>query len=237
MKPLVTRSILRDIVLCACCVSAFFWQAGKGSIVIGFALLAIGAILHVLSKGILVRNTVLCDKGIYGFVRHPYYLANYLVDSGFCVLSGNRYLLLLYPFLFFWAYGPTLRKEEALLGSLHEAAFARHSAHVPQIFPDRASLRDWRMIFDGFSWRRVTWKETGRVARFFSLAFFILLIHEVRADGLAGLWDIVRPTRMDYHESLSAALTVLLYGASWLLISRSKKVHRRLEARQQGTPE
>jgi len=93
------------------------------------------------------------------------------------------------------------------------------------------------MIFDGFSWRRVTWKETGRVARFFSLAFFILLIHEVRADGLAGLWDIVRPTRMDYHESLSAALTVLLYGASWLLISRSKKVHRRLEARQQGTPE
>jgi hypothetical protein len=98
-------------------------------------------------------------------------------------------------------------------------------------------LRDWRTVLDGFSWRRVTWKETGRVTRFFSLAFFILLIHEVRADGLAGLWDIVRPTRLNYDESLSAALVVLLYGASWLLISRSEKVHRRLEAREQGTSE
>ncbi len=237
MKPLVTRSTLRDIVLCACCASALFWHAGTGRVVTGFALLVIGSLIHVLSKGILVRNTVLCDKGIYGFVRHPYYLANYLIDSGFCVLSGNAYLLLIYPFLFFWAYGPTLRKEEALLGSLHEAAFASHSARVPQVFPDRASLRDWRTVLDGFSRRRVTWKETGRVTRFFSLAFLILLIHEVRADGLAGLWDIVRPTRLNYDESLSAALTVLLYGASWLLISRSEKVHRRLEAREQGTSE
>ena len=226
MKPLVTRSILRDIVLCACCASALFWPAGTGSVVTGFALLVIGSLLHVLSKGILVRNTVLCDEGIYGFVRHPYYLANYLVDSGFCVLSGNEYLLLIYPFLFFWAYGPTLRKEEALLGSLHEAAFARHSSRVPQVFPDRASLRGWRTVLDGFSWRRVTWKESGRIARFYSLGFLILLIHELRVDGFAGLRDIVRPTRMDYDETLSAALVVLLYGASWLFLSRSKKARR-----------
>jgi hypothetical protein len=237
MKPLITRSILRDIVLCACCASALFWYAGTGRVVTGFALLVIGSLLHVLSKGILVRNTVLCDKGIYGFVRHPYYLANYLIDSGFCVLSGNAYLLLIYPFLFFWAYGPTLRKEEALLGSLHEAAFASHSARVPQVFPDRASLRDWRTVLDGFSRRRITWKESGRIARFWSLGFLILLIHELRADGFVGLLDLVRPTRMNYDETLSAALVVLLYGVSWLLISRSRKARHRLEVREQDTSE
>ncbi len=237
MKPLVTRSTLRDIVLGACCASALFRPAGTGTIVTGFALLAIGSMLHVLSKGILVRNTVLCDNGIYGFVRHPYYLANYLIDSSFCVLSGNAYLLLFYPFLFFWAYGPTLRKEEALLGSLHEDAFARHSSQVPQVFPDRASLREWRMVLDGFSRRRITWKETGRIARFLSLGFFILLIHEIRADGFVGLWDVVRPTRMDYDESLFAFLVIFLYGASCLFLGRSRQRRYRLEARRQGTPE
>jgi hypothetical protein len=193
--------------------------------------------LHFLSKGILVRNAVLCENGIYRFVRHPYYLANYLIDSGFCVLSGNVYLLLVYPFLFFWAYGPTLRKEEALLGSLHEAAFARHSAEVPQVFPDRASLRDWRMVLDGFRRGRITWKETGRIARFFSLGFLILLIHELRADGFMGPRDIIQPTRMDYDEFLSTVLMVFLFGASCLLLSRSRKVRRRLEAREQGASE
>jgi protein-S-isoprenylcysteine O-methyltransferase Ste14 len=52
-------------------------------------------------------------------VRHPYYLANYLIDTAFCLLSGNSYLLLAYPFLFFWSYGPTFRKEETALKGRH----------------------------------------------------------------------------------------------------------------------
>jgi len=223
LRPFLTRSRLRDVVLILCCASALLRPIGTGEIAVGFALLAIGCALHVVSKGILVRNTVLCESGIYGFVRHPYYLSNYVIDSAFCVLSGNVYLLLTYPFLFFWAYGPTMRKEEALLGSLHEAAFARHSSEVPQVFPERASFRQMRSLFEGFSQTRITWKESGRIARFLSLGFFLLLIHELREDGPAGLWDIIRPTHLDYDETLYAALVVILYGASIVLLSRSKK--------------
>ena len=236
MKPFLTRSRLRDVLLLLCCASALLRPIGTGGIAVGFALLAIGCALHLVSKGILVRNTVFCENGIYGFVRHPYYLSNYVIDSAFCVLSGNAYLLLVYPFLFFWAYGPTMRKEEALLGSLHEAAFARHSTEVPQVFPDRASFRHWRSVFEGFSLTRITWKESGRVARFLSLGFLLLLIHELRADGLAGLWDIIRPTRLDYDEALYAALVILLYGASIVLLGRAKKVHARIKAAEQHTP-
>ena len=69
----------------------------------------------------MIRNRVLCTQGAYAVVRHPYYLANYLIDIGFCLASGNVYLVLAYPFLFFWAYGPTLRSEESLLASLARA--------------------------------------------------------------------------------------------------------------------
>ncbi len=228
-KPLITRSTLRDIVLLASCISAAFLDVGRVGIAVGFSLLGVGCALHILSKGILVRNVVLSDKGIYGFVRHPYYLSNYLIDSSFCVLSGNPYLLLLYPFLFFWAYGPTLRKEEALLASRHEVAFARHSAEVPQVFPDRASLSSVKTICAEFSKRRITWKELGRILRFMSLGAFVLLIHEVRADGINGLWDMVRPTRLDYDEFLVASLAVVFYGASRIFLSRAKRTRERVE--------
>jgi protein-S-isoprenylcysteine O-methyltransferase Ste14 len=228
-KPLVTRSVLRDIVLLVCSFSAVFFDLGRFDIVAGLVLLVAGCGLHILSKGILVRNVVLSERGIYGFVRHPYYLSNYVIDSSFCLLSGNPYLLLLYPFLFFWAYGPTIRKEEALLASYHEAAFARHSAEVPQIFPDRASLKRVRAIFDDFSWGRITWKEVGRILRFMSLAAFILLIHQVRADGVKGVWTIVRPTRLDYDEFVIALLTVIFYCGSRIFLSRAKKERRPIE--------
>lgn len=224
IKPLVTRSNVRDIVLCVCCLSALFWYPERCGIVIGFSLLAIGCFVHIVSKGILVRNVVLSQKGIYSFVRHPYYLSNYLIDTGFCVLSGNPYLLVVYPFLFFWAYGPTLRKEETFLSSAHETAFARHSLEVPQIFPDRTSFKRLGTFFEDFSRRRITWKECGRIVRFISLGFLVLLIHEVKADGwVAGLSDMVQPTRMDYDEFVLAFLAIVLYGVSHLLLSRARE--------------
>jgi protein-S-isoprenylcysteine O-methyltransferase Ste14 len=224
MKAILTRSIVRDLVLILCCLSALFCRITLLEITIGTILLALGCLLHVVTKGILVRNVVLSDKGIYRFVRHPYYLSNYLIDTAFCMLSGNQYLLLIYPFLFFWAYGPTLRKEEIYLLSQHGEAFSRHTTEVPQLFPDRASLTHWRSLFEGFSTGRITWKECGRVARFVSLSLIIILIHEIRIHSLTGLLgDIVRPTRFNYDESLIAISAILLYAVSLLFLNWSKR--------------
>jgi protein-S-isoprenylcysteine O-methyltransferase Ste14 len=224
MKAILTRSTLRDIVLFLSCLSALFCDIGTLGRIVGFSILAAGCILHILTKGILVRNVTLSEKGIYRFVRHPYYLSNYLIDSSFCLLSGNPYLPVLYPFLFFWAYGPTLRKEEAYLASLHPVAFARHSEEVPQLFPDRASLRSWIAFCEGFSRKRVTCKECGRIARFLSLGLLIVLFHEIRTDGFLGtLWSIIQPNSLDYDESLIAFLIISLYGASQLFQNRARR--------------
>jgi hypothetical protein len=196
-KSTLNRSKLRDVVLLCCFVSALFCSVNNTNIIIGFTMLVLGCSLHVVAKGILVRNVALTNRGLYGIVRHPYYFANYLIDSSFCILSGNQYLLLIYPFLFFWAYGPTLRNEEKLLNEKHGAAFLNDSFIIPQVFPDPDSLGSLRRLFESFSLKRITARECSRVARFSSMGFAIILIHELKPEGLSGLAHLLIPTRHD----------------------------------------
>lgn len=210
-------------------ISALFNPVSEGRLIVGLLLLSAGSLFHLVTKGVLVRNVVLCDKGVYGMVRHPYYLANYGIDSSFCLLSGNVYLLLVYPFLFYWAYGPTMRKEEAYLAAHHGEVFQRHNAAVPQIFPDQTSLSRWRGFLEGFSLQRISWKEYARVARFCSLGIFVSILHEVHEEGLSGLMDIIRPRRNDYDEFLFGLCAVALYGVSVLFMRWSRSAERSID--------
>ena len=83
------RGRLRDVVIVLCVISVFWFPLNTPELCVGLVLLVLGCGLHVLVKGQLVRNVVLCTEGTYAIVRHPYYLANYLIDTGFCLLSGN----------------------------------------------------------------------------------------------------------------------------------------------------
>ncbi|MGD0233882.1 MAG: hypothetical protein ABSC55_05015 [Syntrophorhabdales bacterium] len=227
-KNLLTRSNVRDIVVLFSFASSVICRSSTTTMVIGFCLLAIGCFLHIVAKGILVRNVVLCNRGIYAVVRHPYYLANYLVDSSLCVLSGNLYLVAAYPFLFFWSYGPTLRKEENFLASKYGDEFLNDSFNTPQVFPDRASLKDWRRLFEGFSIRRITLKECSRITRFCSLGFAIMLIHTVRIGSLRGLSYLFRPTRNDYGEFSFMLLAAVFFFLSliFMLMDRNHRGER-----------
>lgn len=225
-KGILTRSNLRDLVLAASFISVLFCPVSDGIVIVGLLLLAAGCLLHLVTKGVLVRNVVLCQEGVYGMVRHPYYLANYSIDSSFCLLSGNVYLLLAYPFLFYWAYGPTMRNEEVYLAAHHGDVFQRHSATVPQIFPDRTSLSRWRGLFEDFSWKRISWNEYARVTRFCSLGIFISVLNAVHDEGLSGLMDIVRPRRNDWDEFLFGLCAVALWGVSVFLMRWARRVER-----------
>lgn len=220
-KNLLTRSNVRDVVVVCSFASSVIYSHSIATVAIGFGLLAIGCFLHIVAKGALIRNVVLCDRGIYGVVRHPYYLANYLIDSSLCVLSGNLYLVATYPFLFFWSYGPTLRKEESFLASKYGNAFQDDSSNIPQVFPDRDSLKGWRGLFEGFSIRRITLKECSRVTRFCSLGFAIMLIHAVNLRELAPLFH---PTRNDYDGFSFMLLAAIFFFLSlvFMLMDRNK---------------
>ena len=177
---MITRSNLRNFVRLLCYLSVIMYNTGTCEIVVAFCLLTLGCFVHYLTKGQLIRNVVMCNDGIYGIVRHPYYMANYLIDVSFCLLSGNPYLLLVYPFLFFWVYGPTLRKEEKYLAETHNEPYMEYMLDVPQVFPDSFFQRYIKDIFKGFSKKRISRNEISRILRFWATSVFIVFLHTLK---------------------------------------------------------
>ena len=164
-----------------CYLSVFVCNVNAHEIVVSFCLLALGCFVHYLTKGQLIRNVVMCNNGIYGIVRHPYYMANYLIDVSFCLLTGNPYLLLVYPFLFFWVYGSTLRKEEKFLAGTHNEPYIEYLLDVPQVFPDSYFTIYLKNVFSGFSKKLISRNEVSRILRFWSTAIFIVFLHSLKS--------------------------------------------------------
>jgi protein-S-isoprenylcysteine O-methyltransferase Ste14 len=157
----------------------------------------------------------MCNNGIYGIVRHPYYMANYLIDTSFCLLSGSPYLLLVYPFLFFWVYGPTLRKEERFLAETHNEPYIEYMLDVPQVFPDSYFAKYLKGIFSGFSKKRISRNEVSRIMRFWATALFILFLHTIKGIKFSTMdYSILYKS---YLPSFTIFLVILLYLVSLLM--------------------
>jgi protein-S-isoprenylcysteine O-methyltransferase Ste14 len=212
-RGFLTRSGLRDAVILLSAVGAIFSAVTAAEIVVGSVLLLLGSFIHFLSKGVLIRNEVLCQEGIYRIVRHPYYLANYLIDSSFCLFSGNRYLVLLYPFLFFWSYGPTFRKEEGTLTEKHGDASVAYLLSTPPVFPDRHSILHAKALLAGYSFARISGKEVARIIRFYATALLILALHEAGGGRLLSLAFF-----SDRVVAVLLPLSGLLYGVSFTIL-------------------
>ena len=219
---LIHRGNLRDIVAVVSCILALFYPVNVTKTVISLLLLAAGCFLHLLVKGVLIRNTVLCKEGIYRLSRHPYYTSNYVIDLSFCLLSGNSYLLLAYPFLFFWAYGPTFTKEESYLSSKFEE-YSQYRLETPQVLPDGRVLGHWRDFLRGFSIKRVTRNELARVIRFWTIACFMLLLHHLRAEGLR---EISPLSYRDHDRLILLACLAALVTLQFILNRRAKEKAR-----------
>jgi hypothetical protein len=219
-KHLLNRGNLRDVVIV---LAILFSMTGPEPELLSYLLplgvLTIGCFLHFIVKGQLIRNAVLCTEGAYAIVRHPYYLANFIVDCAFCLLSQNFYLIFAYPFLFFWAYGPHIRQEEQRLAFLHPKQFYSYCTAVTQIFPDSNSIRNFKKLLKNTSFSRITSNEIKRISRFIAVACFIILCREIRTDGWAEL--MLWRTPLDYDSLLMVILSALLFLYS--LMGRRRK--------------
>ena len=217
-KHWLHRGRLRDVVIVLAVASTFFFSPGLAVQCVAIGLLVAGGGLHLLVKGQLIRNRVLCAQGAYAVVRHPYYLANYLIDTGFCLACGNVYLVLAYPFLFFWAYGPTLRSEESLLASLHGPEFEPYRAGVPQVFPDATLFASLGTLGRDFSWGRISAREVKRLFRCAFVAALLLLLGRIGPDGWREILAGSDP--LDTGGIVLLALCVLLFLPAVLIRPR-----------------
>jgi hypothetical protein len=216
----ITRSNLRNLIRLLSYLSVILYSVNNIEISVAFFVLAAGCIVHFITKGVLIRNIVMCNNGIYGVVRHPYYMANYLIDVSFCLLSGNLYLVLVYPFLFFWVYGPTLRKEEKYLAATHNEPYIEYMLDVPQVFPDSNFTKYIQGIFSGFSKKRISRNEISRIMKFWATGLFICFLHTIKSINFNKLDYTILQSSSNSFVLLS--IVVVLYIVSVFVRGKRK---------------
>lgn len=148
----------------------------------GAALVLGSAALRVAAKGVLVRKTTLTRAGVYGRVRHPFYLANlagaagtFLCAGPLGAVAGAGWLAAALP-----VFLVTVAGEEAGLRRLHGEEFERYAADVPALLP---RARRTRGAPGGPTWEGLwTEREPPRLLRFVGGA---LLVAGSAATGAA----------------------------------------------------
>jgi protein-S-isoprenylcysteine O-methyltransferase Ste14 len=201
----IHRGNLRTLLIVA---AALLGRPTPWSIGVGTSLVIVGAALHVYAKGCLIQNLVLTTGGPYRFTRNPFYLANFVIDGGLCVIANQPALGLLALGLWVPIYAATIRREERLLAQLFGVTFHRYVARVPRFFPWRRPL-PLADAGHGFSFRNrnlAVGREYARMVRILTAPLWIVVPR--------ALWEA---TQRDFSHAGASLATALLLAALWCL--------------------
>ena len=180
------------------------WAMGAGAAFVG-----LGAMLHLWAKGSLRQDTTLTHWGPYAWVRHPFYLANALVDAGVLFFACNAWLAAAAVPLWIWVYSRTIRREETRLVELFGERYAHYRTRVPAIVPAA-----WPLPAPSyFSWRNrnlVDGREWARVLRIAAYPFLFLYVWELKQGRWLSPWPL----------AATLVLHAIAFGLAW---SRRRK--------------
>lgn len=137
------------------------------SLLLVFAGLALRAYtVCTTPKGTSGRNTAsqvadtLNTKGIYSVVRHPLYLANYLIWAGLLVYTMNVFAFIIVSLVYWIYYERIMMAEEAFLRSKYGDEFEEWASKVPAFIP-KWSLYEGGML--QFSWKTFIRREYATI--------------------------------------------------------------------------
>jgi protein-S-isoprenylcysteine O-methyltransferase Ste14 len=209
MKSPFNRGGLRFCLVILALVAGAIGYSTEKTILFGTPLVLLGVVIHIWAKGCLVRNRTVTMIGPYRYVRHPFYLANGLVDAGIAVMSGWPVLWVVLPIWWLWIYLPVMREEEGFLSSSFPDVYEEYKRRIPRLIPLRRPLPKKG---PEFSWRHYhisDGRELTRALRIvaYPLLFFVWL--QITRDGRKILTD-------NYCLELWAtSVLFLLYGLAW----------------------
>jgi protein-S-isoprenylcysteine O-methyltransferase Ste14 len=111
--------------------------------VLGFVLIVVGEAIRlagVAAAGTVTRRrsrTVqrLVTYGIFGWMRNPLYVGNFLIWMGFAVISGVLWFLPVAIVLFAVEYTLIVRYEEGVLESIFGQEYLAYKARTPRWLP------------------------------------------------------------------------------------------------------
>lgn len=154
------------------------------------SIAAAGLTLRALTVGFVPaktsgRNTrqqkadTLNTTGMYSVVRHPLYLANFLIWLSVILFAHTWWLVLIAILTFCLYYERIMLAEEAFLKERFGMEFEEWARRTPAFFP---ALRNWRPSTLPFSWKTVLARENPTL--FAIITTFFLL--EITGDFFAG---------------------------------------------------
>ncbi len=132
-----------------------------------FAVSFIGLAVRGFTVGCVPNNTsgrntkqqkadVLNTTGMYSIVRHPLYLANYIMFAGFLMAFESLSFFLIGTLLFFFYYERIAAAEENFLVGKFGEPYSVWANKTPAFFP---RFSGWVKANQSLSWRKILRKE------------------------------------------------------------------------------
>ena len=190
-------------------------------VAVPLALVAAGGLLHFSAKGYLVRRARVAREGPYRWVRHPFYLANLLLETGLLLFSGAWFVVPAYIAAALFAYRATIREEEADLAAVHGEAWREYADRVPALVPFRGPCPPGDG--PGFSILNLLYeREIPRLMRLLSLPLGLAWWHAFldQPGPLRGHDLLPAPADASATVNMNALLLIGFLGvqiASWFL--------------------
>ena len=155
-------------------------------------------------------------RGMYSLVRHPLYLANLVVATGFTLAVGSLWLMVVFQLAHALYIERIMACEDRFVADTHGGEWQAWAARTPAIVPRH--LR-WTPPELGWSVRTILRREYNSVC-LVATAFFVLQL----SRGM-----------LQFHQTLTAWLhanplwdAIFIGGLALLLVLRTLKRHTRL---------
>lgn len=176
-------------------------------------------------KGTSGRNTAhqvadhLNTKGIYSVVRHPLYLANYLIWAGLLVYTMNAFAFIIVSLIYWIYYERIMMTEEAFLRSKYGDEFEQWAVKVPAFFPK------WSLYEDGmlqFSWKTFIRREYATVMSviftYLIIDYLLFYIIDVRTCPETADLYFLRPTLFItiIYTIIALIIKLIKHKTNWL---------------------
>ncbi|MDI6733759.1 MAG: isoprenylcysteine carboxylmethyltransferase family protein [Planctomycetota bacterium] len=204
-----------------------FGSVSSISLVVGLCLIVLGLFLHIWAICCLVRNTQLTTWGPYRFVRHPFYLANFLIDIGICSASANPYIFGIYIILFYLIYYRRMLKEEQHLTQLFPLDYPLYTKSVPRFIP--LIFKKYPKSDKGFSFSLLiaAGNEITRVTRLLIYPLVLYFLFRRFPDGIISGYrkvyqnDIITGL-INYQEIIIISIIIVFSVVSILVKTKTR---------------
>ncbi|MEN6371554.1 MAG: isoprenylcysteine carboxylmethyltransferase family protein [Armatimonadota bacterium] len=177
---------------------------------LGLGIAVMGLVIRVVSrdwKSSHIENG-LVTTGPYSIVRHPMYVASYLVGLGLLIIIGNLVLTLVFTVFYILVHVKIGRREERFLSQKWPEDYKSYKAKVPAVIPFPAALaKTFTRKHPWVSSRKAAVRrESGTIFSVVSAA----ILFEVREDYFVEGW-VRAHTEITFCLALAALILFIWF--------------------------